>query len=107
MSYQTAFPDFPSDGIKQLPEGFVDHSYRNDCCPVFVDTVLGVAVWFDYPDETMRECEGTLYSVQSWDEGEGYATDPTKALYTDDWSEVMEFLHAQMRAYVKGARRTA
>jgi hypothetical protein len=107
-TYQSEFPDFRSEWIPQLPEGFVDTSWHNDACPSFTDDVLGLVVWINYPDADQREWEGSgRYGLTHLDEDGEHAQDLSRDIDSDDWDEIMDGIRQAMRAHVMGIRRTA
>lgn len=67
MAWNTEFPEIETDVgtlAAMLPDGFVDVSWHNDCCPSFQKTLkngLLLRVWIDFADKDCREIGGGLY----------------------------------------------
>lgn len=99
MSYLTQFPDFPESDMPKLPAGFVDHSWKNEACPCFMNSALGLAVFIDYADETKREFQGEeggkRFTVHSIDDSGAVIS---VLLESDEWAAVLQFIAEQTAA---------
>jgi hypothetical protein len=64
-----AFPDYPVDSLPDMPERFMDVSWRNDACPSF-DLGRGLHLYCDYPTQEDREYPGGFRYIVMQDSGE-------------------------------------
>lgn len=99
------FPDFPADGLPELPEGFACHAWHNDAMPVFVNPDLGVHLWVDYPDPAKREMQGMARFLLA--EGVDHAKASKTIVASDDWSEVAANIEAVRAMRARGASFSA
>jgi hypothetical protein len=87
MTYAIEFPDFPAADLPAIPADWSDQSWHNDACPCF--HIGALAVFIDYADPAMRDCEGApRFSVQHIEACE-------ELFSSDDWSQVLAFVAAQ------------
>lgn len=101
MTYQTEFPDFPSDAMPAIPEGFSDRSWGNEGCPCFIHEATGVVLWINYPEAA--EDGEARYSVDrcgTRDPEAGWQFDEEmEHLFAwDDWETVLRSLPNFMAA---------
>lgn len=110
--YSVEFPDFPASDLPALPSGFTDTSWCNDVCPSFWWPALGVAVYVDYSDLTLREFQGAeagkrfgLFATGP-DGGRATAAGDNSDLVvnSDDWADVLAVLNVR-RLAVEFARQ--
>lgn len=96
MSFKTEFPDFPEADMPPLPCGFDDSSWHNDMCPSYINEMLGLRIFIDYPNIYDREIQkhAERFIVYALDENEQPNED---LLATDDWTEVLTFVEEQCR----------
>ena len=90
MTYQTEFPDFASDTMPPIPQGFVDQSWSQDTCPTFVDETRKLTLWVDFADTEAREHpDSTRFTLcrYGFKQGQFYVTD---VYATDDWQEIIQ-----------------
>lgn len=93
MSARTEFPDYPSERLPPIPEGWTDMSWCNDACPCF--GTGDVIVFVDFPEPSEREYPETKrFSVVSNPE----SANTEVLLHTDDWAEVLTFVSARAAA---------
>ena len=72
---------------------FVDTSWHNDACPSITSDALGLHIWIDYADKSVREFEdGLRFIVARQDDG--VVIDET-ILETDDWDEVLAVIEQE------------
>lgn len=92
ISWRTAFPDFPADGIPPMGPEWIDVSYGNDVCPSFQIPGGFAQVFVDYPNPVDREIQTCArYTVLLANEhGE---TDHAEAAFAcDEWMFVTNFV---------------
>lgn len=53
INYKYAFPDFVLD--VQIPEGFVDASWKNDVCPKWYNEAKNMMLYIEYKEPSSRE----------------------------------------------------
>ncbi|MCB0252141.1 MAG: hypothetical protein KDI55_00245 [Anaerolineae bacterium] len=53
-SMATAFPSYPIADLPQIPDAWIDASWKNDACPSF-NTPNGLQVFVDFKDPSKRE----------------------------------------------------
>ena len=95
MSYQKEFPEFPVADMPAMPAHgeFVDTSWHNDACPSIASDALGLHVWIDFADKSVREFEdGTRFIVARQDDG---IVIGGAILETDDWDEVLAVIEQE------------
>lgn len=88
--WQTEFPHIKSlgfDPATDLPEGFVDESWRNDACPNFFNEAKSLRLWVETEDPDARE-SGELSQRFSLYRSEKYGEQAEEILETDDWQEM-------------------
>lgn len=95
MTFQTEFPDYPVADMPAMPAhgDFVDTSWHNDTCPSITSDALGLHIWIDFADKSVREFEdGPRFIVVR--QGHGIEVGET-ILETDDWDEVLSFIEQE------------
>ena len=95
MSYQKEFPEFPVADMPAMPAhgDFVDTSWHNDACPSIASDALGLRVWIDFADKSVREFEdGTRFIVARQDDG---IVIGETILETDDWDDVLAVIEQE------------
>ena len=95
MTFQTEFPDYPVADMPKLPVhgDFVGTSWHNDACPSIASDALGLRVWIDFADKSVREFEdGPRFIIVREDEGVVFGN---AILETDDWDEVLAILEQE------------
>jgi hypothetical protein len=97
MTFQTEFPDFPAADLPAIPAGFNDTSWHNNSAPSFENRAVGLSIWIDYADVSLREFEGGKRFIVHPIDAEGAFTSDDAILETDDWSEVQAFVAARGR----------
>jgi len=85
------FPDFVLD--VEIPESFSDESWHNDACPCFISKTLGLALWVDYADSSMRELpDSPRFSLTKVD-SEGCHWDSIgDVMASDDFSDITAYI---------------
>lgn len=86
--FKREFPDYPADAMPALPDAgmFTDTSWHNDACPSFTSDLLGLLVWVDYPDVSMREhANGCRFILEKQEAG--IETGKT-VCESDDWADI-------------------
>jgi hypothetical protein len=94
-TFQTEFPDYPVADMPALPEhgDFVDTSWHNDACPSITSDALGLHIWIDFADKSVREFEdGPRFIVARRDDG---IVIGRTVLETDDWDEVLAVIEQE------------
>lgn len=110
--YRTAFPTFPdADWPAPLPDGFVDVSWRNDCCPSLWSDSKRLVIWVDYADPAKSEvlnpsgdgdfdpADHQRFAVFPSDEAGGTLGDKP-LLATSDWNAVLAFIASGAAEFV-------
>jgi hypothetical protein len=95
VSCQKEFPDFPAADMPAMPAhgDFVDTSWHNDACPSIASDALGLRVWIDFADRSVREIEdGPRFIVARQDDG---VVTGEAILETDDWDEVLAVIEQE------------
>lgn len=91
MTYTKEFPDFQTNAMPELPQGFFDQSWHNDTMPSFTNEKLGLKVWIDYAEPERREDPSgkrfALQQVSDDDESEDL-------LLSDSWPEVLAMIES-------------
>lgn len=87
-----AFGDFDQDTLPEIPESWLDASWRNDMSPSFIvgdPEGKHCRVWIDYADEKMREFpDGCRFC----------AVGPnTYELATDNWQDILDYVAETMK----------
>ncbi|MET4489057.1 hypothetical protein [Bradyrhizobium sp. LA7.1] len=94
-TFQTEFPDYPVADMPAMPAhgNVVDTSWHNDACPSFASDALGLHIWIDYADKSVREFEnGPRFIVVRL--SEGIKTGHT-VIETNDWNEVLAVIEQE------------
>lgn len=90
--FRKEFPDYPVEDMPVIPVGFVDSSWVNNAAPSFECRSLGLSVWIDYKDPSLREYgDGNRFIMHPID-AEGAMTDDDPILETSDWLEVLKLI---------------
>lgn len=95
--WQVEFPDFPLADMPEIPDWWVDQSWRNDACPFWV-AASTTGIFVDYSDATAREHAGGPRFVVVRLEQDGthpVSPDPDPLLASDDWSIVTAFVETR------------
>lgn len=95
MTFREEFPDFPAAEMPAMPDGFDDSSWKNDACPSIKNETLGLLVFVDYVDASLREHPETPRFVVLKLDAEGCLEDCESLLVTDDWSAVLALIDAK------------
>jgi len=54
--------------LRKLGNGWVDHSNRNDVCPVYLNSKLQQKLWIDFKSPAKRDCSNSkLYALEKVD----------------------------------------
>lgn len=85
MTFATEFPDFPAADMPALPASFVDCSWKNDTCPSIMSDDLGLLIFIDYADASLREFPDSKRFIITNEDGACF-------LDTDDWAAVLAFI---------------
>jgi hypothetical protein len=88
-------PDPVNSTDRPLPAWVVDGdtSWHNDACPSFASDALGLHIWIDYADKSVREFEnGPRFIVVRL--SEGIKTGHT-VIETNDWNEVLAVIEQE------------
>jgi hypothetical protein len=89
MNYQNEFPDYPVADMPLIPAGFEDSSWHNNSAPSFENRALGLSIWIDFLDPTMRDIEGGERFLVHDIDSEGAFTNDDAILSTDSWDDVL------------------
>ena len=80
-------PAMPAQG------DFVDTSWHNDACPSFTSDALGLQIWIDFADKSVRDFDdGYHFIVVRQDDG---IVVGDAILETDDWNEVLAVIEQE------------
>jgi len=81
--------------LKKL--GFYDSSWKNDMCPSFTNSKLGIRVWVDHPKKHRRELENAKkFTVVFWNcETDEPETEPV--LETESVYRLVSFIAIRLR----------
>lgn len=94
-NWKEQFPDYPDHAMPQLPAGWEDISWRNDACPNFINSALGVALFIDYPDPQWREYpEYPRFLAYRVDEDGAVMSDKAAVAEGEDFAAVMAAIDA-------------
>ena len=90
MTYRTEFPDFDPATLPAIPEGYDDASWGIEACPSFTNADLGLTIWVDYADASVREHpEGPRFGIYACD-GDGARIDDGFEFDSDDWQAILD-----------------
>jgi hypothetical protein len=94
-SFQTEFPDYPIADMPEMPAhgDFFDTSWHNDACPSITSETLGLHIWIDFSDKSVREFEGGARFIVVRQE-HGVDTGHT-VIETDDWNEIIAVIEQE------------
>ena len=94
-TFQTEFPDYPVADMPAMPAhgDFVDTSWHNDACPSITSDALGLRIWIDFADKTVREFENGPRFIVTRQDG-GIETGQT-VIETDGWDEVLAVIEQE------------
>lgn len=85
-----SFPAYKVETLPEIPEGFLDMSWRNDMCPSFVNEALNLTIWVDFenPDDREDPELERFMLCKSEDDGDG----PVIIISTNDYNAILEAL---------------
>lgn len=95
--WQVEFPDFPVSDLPEIPEGWIDQSWRNDACPFWLAPPK-TGIFVDYGDTAMRDfASGPRFVVVRLEADGTHPVTPDEhpLLATDDWGSVLTFVLAR------------
>ena len=94
-TFENEFPDYPVVDMPAMPAqgDFFDTSWHNDACPSITSDALGLRIWIDFADKSVREFEdGARFIVVR--QRDGVQTGNT-VIETDDWDEVLAVIELE------------
>lgn len=100
-AWRAEFPDYPTEDMPVLPEGWVDASWHNDACPSFVNDKLRAALFTDYRDSKTRGLGlegGARFIVFNMDDEGNIETNLKPLAAGDDIDAVLAELSAKRAA---------
>lgn len=102
-NWRSEFPLFPVEDMPEIPENWVDTSWRNDASPSFVAMnkrkgdesarYERMRIWINEADPSMRESPLASRFIISY---EGDAIDENVDFHFEDWQEVLEFVNVRV-----------
>lgn len=101
--WKQAFPDYGALDF-ELPDGFVDASWRNEACPSFMNKDLDVHLYADYRDPAKREHpESRRFTLLETVDGQFGSSDVVLA-DTDSFDEVVAAIESRRAERSPGMR---
>lgn len=80
MTYITEFPTFPPADMISLPVGWADISWGNETCPCFENEDLGLRLWVDFKNPSLRMFECPRFTLRDFESNELLSTDSLVAI---------------------------
>lgn len=94
-TFQTEFPDYPVTDMPAMPAhgNFVDTSWHNNACPSITSDDLGLHIWIDFVDKSLREFQDGPRFIVTRQDNEFETIDTV--LETEEWNEVLAVIERE------------